>query len=464
MNLRSVVVRSAIILALTLVLPLSASAQGTVCAPEGGFCAFSGTRQVAYGANGTFVYKTLSEGVSCTNGVFGDPLYGTVKQCFVSSATTPTEVAPDGGVGPQSSIRCPTGAIDIWPGGAIQGTVNAYPGGTAFCLRAGTHALTSSIAPKTGDVFVGEYGAVLDGSGWTTGDDTQAAFRAHNQDIDRVTIRNLVIRNMPQRGIHAYYTMSDRWTIENNEIASNKNVALVFPGESTIRNNNIHHNPYSGYMGPYAHNTTLEGNEIAYNGWQQKVTESANVTFRNNFVHHNYGGGIWYDSDNTGALVEGNRVEDNGWMGIFYEISSGAIIRDNTIRRNGDTGLYLSVSKNTQIYNNTLEHNFRGITYFLNCASLGGGQIGFDLTNNTAHDNTITVGTQSGALATAINYINCSAAQVAPYLNGSKNLTFSHNVYHVPSLTTVQYWLWNNFMFWNQWLAIPQDATSTVSQ
>ena len=95
-------------------------------------------------------------------------------------------------------------------------------GNTTFCLRAGTHSLRSSITPKTGNTFVGEYGAILDGTGWTTSDDTQAAFRAHNQDIDYVTIRNLVIRNMPQRGIHAYYWMADHWTIEYNEIASNK--------------------------------------------------------------------------------------------------------------------------------------------------------------------------------------------------------------------------------------------------
>ena len=50
--------------------------------------------------------------------------------------------------------------------------------------------------------------------------------------------------------------------------------------------------------GPYAI-TRPEGNEIAYNGLEQKVMESVNVTFRNNFVHHNVGDGIWYDSDNT---------------------------------------------------------------------------------------------------------------------------------------------------------------------
>ena len=88
--------------------------------------------------------------------------------------------------------------------------------------------------------------------------------------------------------------------------------------------------------------------------------ESANVTFRNNFVHHNVGDGIWYDSDNTGALIEGNRVEDNGRNGIFYEISSDGIIRNNTVRRSGETGVFISTSKNVQMYNNTLEAQFPG--------------------------------------------------------------------------------------------------------
>src|SRR4030095_6046162 len=263
----------------------------------------------------------------------------------------PTPPPAPSGVGPQSAITCPGGAVDIWPGTSIQPVVNTYPNYTTFCLHAGVHYLSSSITPKWGDVFVGEYGAVLDGSYWATADATQAAFRAHNQDIDYVTIRNLVIRNMPQRGIHEYYFMADNWTIENNEIGPNKDVGLVFGGSSIIKNNYIHHNTYSGYMGPYAHNSTLEGNEIAYNGWQQKVTESANVTFRNNFVHHNTGAGIWFDSDNTGAVIEGNRVENNGNAGIWYEISSGVIIRNNTIRRN-ETGVFISTSKNAQIYGN----------------------------------------------------------------------------------------------------------------
>src|SRR5262245_3158810 len=115
-----------------------------------------------------------------------------------------TTTPPLTGVGPQASITCPAGAVNIVPGQSIQRLVDIYPAETTFCLRAGVHRLTSSIRPKTGNTFVGEYGAILDGTGWSTADGTQAAFRAHNEDIDSVTIRNLVIQRMPQYGIAAY--------------------------------------------------------------------------------------------------------------------------------------------------------------------------------------------------------------------------------------------------------------------
>src|SRR4030095_5757859 len=146
-------------------------------------------------------------------------------------------------------------------------------------------------------------------------------------------------------------------------------------------------------------------------------------------------------------------VEDNGNAGIWYEISSDAIIRNNTVRRN-DTGVFIATSKNAQIYSNVLENNFRGITYFVNCPSVGGGLIGFDLANNAAHDNTIVVGTQAWALASVFSYGSCTTTQVAPYSNGAKSLTFYRNTYRVPSPFTVQYWLWDRFLYWSEWQAL----------
>jgi len=51
------------------------------CAVEGGVCSFSGTRQVRYGANGAYAYRSASASIACSNSVFGDPAYGTLKSC-----------------------------------------------------------------------------------------------------------------------------------------------------------------------------------------------------------------------------------------------------------------------------------------------------------------------------------------------------------------------------------------------
>ena len=53
----------------------------TFCAAEGGVCAFTGTEEVRYGADGSYFYMSLTDGTACTNSVFGDPIVGTAKHC-----------------------------------------------------------------------------------------------------------------------------------------------------------------------------------------------------------------------------------------------------------------------------------------------------------------------------------------------------------------------------------------------
>ncbi|WP_194711056.1 hypothetical protein [Noviherbaspirillum soli] len=60
------------------------------CAAENGTCSFSGTRQVRYGANGTYAYKSATDSISCSNAVFGDPVYGVAKSCSYADTTTST--------------------------------------------------------------------------------------------------------------------------------------------------------------------------------------------------------------------------------------------------------------------------------------------------------------------------------------------------------------------------------------
>jgi len=59
----------------------------TSCAAEDGTCAFSGTREVRYGAGNSYVSKIVTGSTPCTNAVFGDPAPNVLKSCSYSSAT-----------------------------------------------------------------------------------------------------------------------------------------------------------------------------------------------------------------------------------------------------------------------------------------------------------------------------------------------------------------------------------------
>lgn len=55
------------------------------CANENGRCVFSGTKTVLYGAGDKFASRTVTDGTTCSNAVFGDPIYGVAKKCYYSS-------------------------------------------------------------------------------------------------------------------------------------------------------------------------------------------------------------------------------------------------------------------------------------------------------------------------------------------------------------------------------------------
>ena len=81
----------------------STTTNWSVCASEGGLCAFSGTQQVRYGANGSYVYRSLSDGIFCSNSVFGDPAPGAVKQCSIGRDSVGAAAAP-----------ASPGRLDLW--------------------------------------------------------------------------------------------------------------------------------------------------------------------------------------------------------------------------------------------------------------------------------------------------------------------------------------------------------------
>jgi len=108
------------------------------CAVEGKTCQFSGSKVVAYGAKGAYNLKTLSGPVACNNSVFGDPLKGTPKSCYLQAdgAVTPT---------PTPTPRPCTGQTLSW---TVAGNVCTA---TSTTLASGlSAALSDSTAPTTG--------------------------------------------------------------------------------------------------------------------------------------------------------------------------------------------------------------------------------------------------------------------------------------------------------------------------
>jgi hypothetical protein len=94
----------------------------TRCTGENGWCQFyGGIRDVAYGANGRYIYLlAVQDNVYCNNGNFwdNDPIRGVTKACWVSNGksrlATAQVCAAEGGT---CNI---TGSGTVWYGGAGQ--------------------------------------------------------------------------------------------------------------------------------------------------------------------------------------------------------------------------------------------------------------------------------------------------------------------------------------------------------
>ena len=86
------------------------------CASENGFCAFSGTKDVRYGADSTYTQGVYTDGVACDNATFGDPLFGVEKHCDVLEEEGPPPPPPSPSVQLAGYANVWTNGIHLWAG------------------------------------------------------------------------------------------------------------------------------------------------------------------------------------------------------------------------------------------------------------------------------------------------------------------------------------------------------------
>jgi hypothetical protein len=109
------------------------------CAAENGTCSFSGTKNIAYGANGSFVFQTATNGIACNNTTFGgDPIFGTAKACYI---------------GPEGYAFCAAAENGTC---SFSGTKNiAYGANGKFVFQTATNGIACNKGAFSGDPIFG---------------------------------------------------------------------------------------------------------------------------------------------------------------------------------------------------------------------------------------------------------------------------------------------------------------------
>jgi alpha-L-rhamnosidase len=101
----------------------------TRCAAEGGSCAVTGTRSIAFGANGIYHYSTVSATTACTTDALSDPDYGVTKSCY-TGPVTPGPTASASYCSAESGLCAFAGTRTVAYGAGSSWTTKSITGGT----------------------------------------------------------------------------------------------------------------------------------------------------------------------------------------------------------------------------------------------------------------------------------------------------------------------------------------------
>lgn len=342
----------------------------------------------------------------------------------------------------------------------IQELVDANPSGTTFVLESGTHT-QQTVTPKTGNTFIGEPGATMDGER-----QAESAFTGGGDDV---TIEGLIIQNYntpAQRG--AIEGEARGWRIIDNEIRFNGgagiNVGYQAFSSVTIEGNFVHHNDQIGIVLQDTVGARVVGNVIAHNNpedrydydWEAggtKFLRTTDLYVADNLVHENHGPGLWTDYNNYMTLYEGNTVRDNYGPGILHEVSYDAVIRNNTITGNAHRfyfgGVLVASSSNVEVSGNRLRDNDGGIVGLQD--DRGSGDRGvFHTTGLTVYDNEIAwAGGLHGLLYNS-----------GPDITQPNSNVFDQNTYTNTGTPTFR---WGRAdLSWEEWQDLGYDLEGTV--
>ena len=261
------------------------------------------------------------------------------------SGGTPAPGPGFSGPPPGGSSSC--SGVSVFPSQSLQAAVDANPGGTTFCLKAGIQRLTVGVVPKAGDSFIGDPGAVVSGakdisnlftrSGgyWVASGQSQdntASSGVCNPGFDCTEANDVYFDNTPLIQVgslsaltpgHVFFDHSaQRIYVADNPAGHTIEAAVAtraFRGDQTSATNVR----IQGLVIEKCANEASSGAIIANDGW----------AIVGNEIRLNHGIAV-----QGGALISDNNIHDNGQLGISIYGESNVVVEDNTIAYNNYAG------------------------------------------------------------------------------------------------------------------------------
>jgi hypothetical protein len=254
-----------------------------------------------------------------------------------------------------------------------------------------------------------------------------------------------------------------RWTLDGVTVRQVHGTAIAADYDAiAVINSKALDNGATGMGGYRSTNNRFENNEITGNqhllfndtGDATKWARTVNLTVRNNILGGGVGNGLWLDTGNDGALVEGNTVHDQTGIGIVSEVDCTVTIRNNTSTNNGGDGLQVVDSRNADVWGNTVQapSTAGGIVVWhqgRESTDCPGG-----IASVAIHDNDVTMAANASGL------LVCCGGTSAIFTAGT--VTFAGNHYHVPDPAGA-WWQWlGSPKTWAQWQGYGHDLLGSV--
>ncbi len=196
------------------------------------------------------------------------------------------------------------------------------------------------------------------------------------QGLDHLALKGLVFQHAATPLPKAAVDIADARDVvlDDVQVVWNNWNGLSLKGENLrVRGLEANHNGASGVEAFEAHRLLLTDGETSYNNWRgaaggltgwsvgQKFNSTRALVIRRHLSKGNLSRGLWLDTDNADALLEGVTLCDNARDGLFIEANQGPVtVVGSIFCDNNGAGILTSSTHQLRLEGNLLSGNAEG--------------------------------------------------------------------------------------------------------